>query len=467
MTDRHDKMQTTQFGLSEIWLYDIVKSRITTSWRSSEMHEKFQDEFLDSSKYTYFGIISWSIDIGVLLSSNTLKNREVQELINSNATFDVLIMENVNNDAISVLRYRFNCSLIAQVPFTSPIFNEYFIGNPSSIAYVPDVIAPYDSHLSFWERLQNTYRQIVTYMLLQLKQIPSQTGIKEELFPGMPDLYTDIYNVDLHFVSSNPSLNDPIPLPPNAKEIGGHHVSSPDPLPEDIEKFMNDAKDGVILFSMGSILSGDLFSAQNKEAFLRIFSKLKQKVIWSVDDKMLEESDNIMLKKWVPQKDILAHPNTILFISHGGLLGTYEAIYSGVPILGIPVVWDQVRNIEDAARKGFAIRFNFEDFTEQAFEEALHELINNTNYRMNAKKRSKIFHDRIATPLEEAVFWTEYVIRHKGAQHLRPSVMDLKWYQRYLIDVLVFITVLSILFISVVYLVIKKIMTFDSKIKKD
>ena len=41
----------------------------------------------------------------------------------------------------------------------------------------------------------------------------------------------------------------------------------------------------------------------------------------------------------------LGHPNLRLFISHGGLLGTQEAIYHSVPLLGLPVVNDQLRNM--------------------------------------------------------------------------------------------------------------------------
>jgi glucuronosyltransferase len=34
------------------------------------------------------------------------------------------------------------------------------------------------------------------------------------------------------------------------------------------------------------------------------------------------------------------------------------------------------------------------------------------------------------------VFWTEYVIRHKGAPHMRSAVLDLTWYQYFLLDVI-------------------------------
>jgi glucuronosyltransferase len=34
------------------------------------------------------------------------------------------------------------------------------------------------------------------------------------------------------------------------------------------------------------------------------------------------------------------------------------------------------------------------------------------------------------------VFWTEYVIRHNGAPHMRSAVLDLTWYQYFLLDVI-------------------------------
>jgi glucuronosyltransferase len=56
--------------------------------------------------------------------------------------------------------------------------------------------------------------------------------------------------------------------------------------------------------------------------------------------------------------------------------------------------------------------------------------------RQNAQRLSRIFLDQPLTPLEQAVYWKEYVIRHKGAPHLRSAVLDLAWYQYFLLDVI-------------------------------
>lgn len=79
-------------------------------------------------------------------------------------------------------------------------------------------------------------------------------------------------------------------------------------------------------------------------AFLSAFGKLKQKVLWKYEDESLENlPPNVMIRKWLPQNDILAHKNIVLFITHGGVFGKQEGLYHGVPMLMIPFYGDQVR----------------------------------------------------------------------------------------------------------------------------
>lgn len=39
--------------------------------------------------------------------------------------------------------------------------------------------------------------------------------------------------------------------------------------------------------------------------------------------------------------------------------------------------------------------------------------------------------------MDEAIWWTEYVVRNRGAPHLRPLGADLAWYEYLLLDVVV------------------------------
>jgi hypothetical protein len=54
------------------------------------------------------------------------------------------------------------------------------------------------------------------------------------------------------------------------------------------------------------------------------------------------------------------------------------------------------------------------------------------------KKISALSKDEPGNPLNRALWWTEYVIPHNGAKHLRPAALDLAWYQYLLLDVVAF-----------------------------
>ena len=54
---------------------------------------------------------------------------------------------------------------------------------------------------------------------------------------------------------------------------------------------------------------------------------------------------NVLVTEWVPQQDLLAHRNLAVFLTHGGLLSLQEALYHEVPLVGIPIWFDQRTNL--------------------------------------------------------------------------------------------------------------------------
>lgn len=46
-------------------------------------------------------------------------------------------------------------------------------------------------------------------------------------------------------------------------------------------------------------------------------------------------------------------------------------------------------------------------------------------------------HDR----LRDAIWWTEFVIRHKGAPHLHSNIVHEPWYKRYDMDVIAILSI--------------------------
>jgi hypothetical protein len=111
---------------------------------------------------------------------------------------------------------------------------------------------------------------------------------------------------------------------------------------------------------------------ETKKVFLNVFSRLKQRVIWKWETEEMEGlPPNVMLKKWLPQQDILGHKNIKLFITHGGLLSTQEAIYHGVPLIGEETnVWksDKQRSHKLTFIDNFKRIFRLPNFLRPGFE---------------------------------------------------------------------------------------------------
>jgi glucuronosyltransferase len=73
------------------------------------------------------------------------------------------------------------------------------------------------------------------------------------------------------------------------------------------------------------------------------------------------------------------------------------------------------------------------------------------------KELSAVIRNQPQSALDRAVYWTEYVIRHKGAPHLRSVAADLPWYQYLLLDVMFVLTTGVLLVTFTIYLTLKSV----------
>ncbi|XP_049766879.1 UDP-glucosyltransferase 2-like [Schistocerca cancellata] len=410
--------------------------------------------------------------VGTIFCHKLMDDEGVQKLINMREDkFDLLIIEAFFHDCLMALAHKFRTPVVAASALGGGAsWVNDMVGNPYPLSYFPEKTFPYTSRMDFLERANNAFSSLALRLHRQYVYLPALDEIVRKHFrdPSMPPLADLERNTSLLLLNSHFSFDYPRPLVPNAVEVAGMHIKPPKKLPQDLQTFMDSATNGVIFFSMGSGIKSANLPKGMQSAFLSVFSKLKQKVLWKYEeDSLPNQPANVRIGKWFPQSDILAHKNLKLFITHGGVMSMQEALYSGVPLLGFPIFGDQESNLLRAQSAGYAIMLALNNITEESIGWAVNELLTNPSYMQNARKYSQLFHDRPEKPLDRAVYWVEYVLRHRGARHLRSAALDLAWHQYLLLDVIAFVVLCALSVLVIVVIAVKLLIrTFFRKSDK-
>jgi glucuronosyltransferase len=77
---------------------------------------------------------------------------------------------------------------------------------------------------------------------------------------------------------------------------------------QDLQKFLDEATDGVIYFSFGTSVFSNHMPEEKIRAFLDAFSELPQRILWKWGSDILPgQPPNVKSGKWLPQQDILGN----------------------------------------------------------------------------------------------------------------------------------------------------------------
>ncbi|CAH2041366.1 unnamed protein product, partial [Iphiclides podalirius] len=224
-------------------------------------------------------------------------------------------------------------------------------------------------------------------------------------------------------------------LPPNVIEVGGYHAVNSKQLPDNIRKFIEDSEHGVIYISFGSMLKAASTPRDKIETIISALTELPQRAIWKwEEDSLPGNPKNIYLSKWLPQNDILGHPNVLAFYSHCGLLSTTEAMYHGVPMLAMPIFGDQPANAAAVEESGLGVQIELKELTKENLLQKFKKILN-PQFRAEVKSLSRAWRDRPTSAMDSAVHWTEFAARHRNFTFRSPAA-DVPVYQYLCLDVL-------------------------------
>jgi hypothetical protein len=148
-----------------------------------------------------------------------------------------------------------------------------------------------------------------------------------------------------------------------------------------------------------------------------------------------------MIGKFLPQNDLLAHPNLKAFITHAGGLSTQESLWYGKPMVGIPFIADQYRTIDKSVAMGVGVKLDIATLKADNFRAAIMKVLEEKEYSENAQKVSKLFQDKPKKPLDTAVWWIEFVLRNPEAPIYRSPTLDLGFMASNSLDIYLFVIV--------------------------
>uniref|UniRef100_A0A2K5CWY5 UDP-glucuronosyltransferase n=1 Tax=Aotus nancymaae TaxID=37293 RepID=A0A2K5CWY5_AOTNA len=368
------------------------------------------------------------------LVSNKKLMKKLQE-----SRFDVIFADAIfpgGELLAGLLNIPFVYSLSFSIGYTLEKHGGGFLFPPS---YVPVVISELSDRMTFMERVKNMIYMLYFDFWFQLFDMKKWDQFYSEVLGNLLHNSPTSLKADIWLIRKSWNFQFPYPLLPNIDYVGGLHCNLPPPLSKEMEEFVQSSgENGVVVFSLGSMVSN--MTEERANVIASALAKIPQKVLWRFDGNKPDAlGPNTRLYKWIPQNDLLGHPKTRAFITHGGANGIYEAIYHGIPMVGIPLFADQPDNIAHMKARGAAVTVDFNTMSSTDLLNALKTVINDPLYKENIMKLSKIQHDQPVKPLDRAVFWIEFVMRHKGAKHLRVAAHDLTWFQYHSLDVIGFL----------------------------
>ncbi|XP_011629710.1 UDP-glucuronosyltransferase 1-9-like [Pogonomyrmex barbatus] len=393
-----------------------------------------------------------------------LNHPKLQDLIKNppqDPPYDIIILELFAAPCYLAFARHLKVPMVGTV---ASVFHDWLnevSANPMGTAYVPSMFSMHNQHMNFKERLTNFLLshylswQMHYYTNIQLKYVKEHFGID---VPHIKDLYSDI---SLYLVNSHHTLNGIRAMTTNVIEVGGLHLSDDDdPLSPEVQKWLDESKDGCIYFTFGSMVRIETFPKEIVQQFYASFEKIAPvRVLMKVakkEDLLPGLPKNVMTQSWFPQISVLKHKNIRAFITHGGMFGTQEAIYCAVPMIGIPLFGDQRVNIKNYVNKKVAISLNsVTEVTEETLTSAINNILKDPSYRKNIQKLSKLFLDRPTSAVNTSVFWVEYVAKYGNI--LQSPAMRLYWWQQNLLDIYALILVVTITVLYVVLFILWKL----------
>lgn len=327
-------------------------------------------------------------DIRKETSISIAKSENFQRFLRNRSRFDVILVETLYCEEMLALGHHFNAPIISISPVIESTEMYSFTSIPSLKSCTPNLFNSYSDKMNIWQRFHNMITYFVVHYLARMFKWTELQKSCELMFPNtknLPQLKELKGNISLILLNSHASITGSRPLSPNIIEIGGLSIQPKEvqPLPSDLQTFLDDAHFGACLFSLGTVVNDSQLMTETNMAILDAMAELSNIKFIVKGDELLKLSrniPNILVRSWLPQKAILKHPNVRCFITHGGLNSIQESIYYSKPVIVIPFLFDQFLNARWAHENGYGIELQFYEVTKTKLKSSIEQILHNSRF---------------------------------------------------------------------------------------
>ncbi|XP_058056810.1 UDP-glycosyltransferase UGT5-like [Anopheles bellator] len=390
--------------------------------------------------------ILWKL--GLETTEHAFESPIVQKFLQTKGLhFDLLIAEQFVQESFLMLAHQYRVPIVTINTLGHADYIDRAFGLITPWSFVPHFMLQYGDQMTIAERAYNVMLSAWGAFHRKFYYLPAHTALAEKhlghlqattggSLPSLEDLER---NVSLVLVNNHIVSSRPRPHMDGMIDIAGLHIRQPKQLPATVKTFLDEATRGVVYINFGTFMRSSGMPEETLQVFLTVFRNLPHARFlwkWEAETAPANLPPNVLLQKWLPQNDVLAHRNVRLFVSHGGLFGTQEAIYWARPMLFVPFYGDQHSNALKFEQAGLGLTLRIINVTVSELESKIERITGEPSFQRNADRLSAIFRDNPTDPLRAALFWIEYVLRHRGARHLKSAAVQLPWYKYLLLDLL-------------------------------
>uniref|UniRef100_A0A8C7WWD7 UDP glucuronosyltransferase 5 family, polypeptide D1 n=1 Tax=Oryzias sinensis TaxID=183150 RepID=A0A8C7WWD7_9TELE len=253
--------------------HNITVIRVSTSWYIKE-----NSNFPLSIKIPYYlYFLSMLTQAHVLwcdVTKDIFENEDLAKQI-TDSKYDLVLTDPAIGGGLVLAKY-FNLPVVLNVRWI-PVGEGHFVLAPSPLSYIPVPGSGLTDRMDFIQRLKNIFFNGITKFQELFLVGPIYDDICTKYIEGGCSIVSLLQQADIWLFRSDFVFDFPRPTMPNVVYIGGFQCKPAEPLPADLEKFVQSSgKHGVIIMTLGTLVNALPQDVANEIA--EVFSKMPQKV---------------------------------------------------------------------------------------------------------------------------------------------------------------------------------------------